>query len=142
MKTYRFLTVILMIALSFNFVSCSDDEDKKEVLDIPEIASPLPLETGTFKYSKLYNFTFEEWTVEGYGSSGEIYISDDYTVVTHTRFVYGGPSESTFDDGRKSGQSVFCNDDAFEHYFAKTTKGEKVIVWHRPNDGAKVFYFI
>lgn len=132
---------ILLIVFCLSWFSCGDDEEKK-VLDPPEIASRLPLETGTFEYSKYYNFSFNEWETEGYGSSGEIYISDDYTTIEHTSFVYGGPSKDISDDGRKSGQSIICNWDSWEYYFAETIKGERVIVWHRFDDDAKCFYFI
>jgi len=130
MKKYNYILIFLILLI----VSCSDNNNKEEeVISIPEIVTRLPLENGTFHYYKVYQHHYGIWVTGNY-STGEVYISKDYKSIK-------GFGDS-FNDGRKSGESLIANKDEFEYYFAKTKDGEVVIVWHRFDDGAMVFYFI
>lgn len=128
MKTNNFLKIILILFSCISLVACGGEN---EVIkdDFIKISHKLPMETGDFRYYKLYEIYTDfrvvkgRWHDDAKHNSGTIHISEDKTTIEIV-YSYGG---------KDIWENCTVYEDSIEFYgvyfyFAVTIEGDIVFV--------------
>lgn len=154
MKTNRFFTVILSVALCINLVSCDNDDERVESNTTDYVSDKLPIETGIFYFDEVYIYT--NYGKEHWGASrpqGKVSVleeGEDINVI----FDFGDGDSDPYRKGVRNGYDIEWyghygyapnyRDIQFLFYFASTTNGKKVFIrdYYGGQGIKKEFYYL